>query len=92
MTMRVYRFDALTSIDDLTPHDEQIPEPQRGEVVVRVRAVSLNYRDIAPALGRYARPNLIPCSDAAGDIVAVGEGVGSSIAQNLTPPVKRICA
>jgi alcohol dehydrogenase len=80
MTMRVYRFDALTSIDDLTPHDEQIPEPQRGEVVVRVHAVSLNYRDIAPALGRYvweARPNLIPCSDAAGDIVAVGDGVSA---------------
>jgi NADPH:quinone reductase-like Zn-dependent oxidoreductase len=80
MAMRVYRFDALTGIDDLTPHDEQMPEPQRGEVVVRVRAVSLNYRDIAPALGRYvweARPNLIPCSDAAGDVVAIGDGVSA---------------
>jgi NADPH:quinone reductase-like Zn-dependent oxidoreductase len=76
--MRAYRFDNLTNIDDLSLHDEAMPIAQRGEVLVRIHAVALNYRDIAPVLGRYvwdARPGLIPCSDAAGEIVAVGEGV-----------------
>lgn len=76
--MRAYRFDALNSLDDLTVHDEPMPQPQRGEVLVKVEAVSLNFRDLAVVLGRYVGPadaGLIPCSDAAGEIVAVGEGV-----------------
>ncbi len=78
MTMHAWRFDALSSLADLTLHDEPLPVPLRGEVLIRVCAVSLNYRDIAPVLGRYiwpAKPGLIPCSDATGEIVAVGEGV-----------------
>lgn len=78
--MRTYRFDALTSLADLTAHDEPEPTPQRGEVVVKVSHVSLNFRDLAVVLGRYVGPakaGLIPCSDAAGEIVAVGEGVGA---------------
>ncbi|HEX4182637.1 MAG TPA: NAD(P)-dependent alcohol dehydrogenase [Caulobacteraceae bacterium] len=76
--MRVYRFDELKSLGDLRLREEADPRPQRGEVLVRVRAVSLNYRDIAMVLGRYPRAHykgLIPISDAAGDIVEVGEGV-----------------
>lgn len=76
--MRAYRFDALDSLDDLTLHDESIAEPQRGEVLVRIHAVSLNYRDISIVKGNYvwaAAPGLVPCSDAAGEIAAVGEGV-----------------
>ncbi|WP_337186894.1 NAD(P)-dependent alcohol dehydrogenase [Phenylobacterium sp.] len=76
--MRAYRFDQPDSLDSLRAREEPVGEPQRGEVLVRVRAVSLNYRDIAVILGRYvwdAIPGLIPCSDAAGEIVAVGEGV-----------------
>jgi len=78
LSMRVFRFDTLQSLDDLKQHDEPIPAPQRGEVLVKIHAVSLNYRDIAPVLGRYVwgcKAGLIPCSDAAGEIVAVGEGV-----------------
>ncbi|WP_374575724.1 NAD(P)-dependent alcohol dehydrogenase [Phenylobacterium sp.] len=76
--MLAYRFDDPNSLDALRAREEPAGEPQRGEVLVRVRAVSLNYRDIALILGRYvwdAVPGLIPCSDAAGEIVAVGEGV-----------------
>lgn len=78
--MRAYRFDRLDGLDALTLHDEPAPQPQRGEVLVKVRAVSLNYRDIAIPLGRYvwnARPGLVPCSDAAGEVVAVGEGISA---------------
>lgn len=76
--MRAYRFDTLDGLDDLRMREEADPRPQRGEVLVRVHAVSLNYRDIAMPRGLYPRkclPGLIPASDGAGEIVAVGEGV-----------------
>lgn len=76
--MRAYRFDSFEDLGALRLREEADPAPQRGEVLVRVRAVSLNFRDIAILRGRYPRkavPGLIPVSDAAGEIVAVGEGV-----------------
>ncbi len=76
--MKAYRFDSFDSLEALRMREEAEPVAQRGEVVVGVRAVSLNYRDIAMVLGRYprfCRPGLIPASDAAGEVVAVGEGV-----------------
>jgi alcohol dehydrogenase len=76
--MRAYRFDEPNSFDALRLREEPVGAPQRGEVLVLVRAVSLNYRDIAHVLGRYVwegNPRLIPCSDAAGEIVSLGEGV-----------------
>ncbi len=54
------------------------PKPERGEVLIRVHAVSLNFRDLMIVLGKYnPRMHLprIPCSDGAGEVVAVGEGV-----------------
>ena len=59
------------------------PEPAAGpgQVVVRVRAVSLNYRDQAVIRGQYmggaTTRDLIPASDGAGDVVSVGAGVSS---------------
>ncbi|GAA5232211.1 NAD(P)-dependent alcohol dehydrogenase [Verticiella sediminum] len=76
--MRAYRFDTLGSLAGLAVHHEDTPQPQRGEVLVRVRAVALNYRDLAIGIGEYihpTEPGLIPCSDAAGEVMAVGEGV-----------------
>ncbi|WP_233853836.1 zinc-dependent alcohol dehydrogenase family protein [Paraburkholderia sp. HD33-4] len=76
--MKVYRFDRPGSLEHLTLHDEATPEPERGEVLLRVRASSLNYRDIAMIHGTYLRgqqTGLIPLSDAAGEILAVGKGV-----------------
>jgi NADPH:quinone reductase-like Zn-dependent oxidoreductase len=76
--MRAYRFDSFDSLDELRLRDEADPRPQRGEVLVRVEAVSLNFRDLAMLRGRYPRachPGLIPTSDGAGEVVAVGEGV-----------------
>lgn len=76
--MRAYRFDDPKDLESLRVRDEAMPTPQRGEVLVKVRAVSLNYRDLAVVLGRYvwdSVPDLVPCSDAAGEIVGVGEGV-----------------
>jgi NADPH:quinone reductase-like Zn-dependent oxidoreductase len=58
----------------------ELPELQitPGSVLIKVHAVSLNYRDLMVVKGTYnpkmALPR-IPCSDGAGEIVAVGEGV-----------------
>lgn len=54
------------------------PQPGRGEVLIRIHAVSLNFRDLMITLGKYnPRMHLprIPCSDGAGEVIAVGEGV-----------------
>ena len=77
--MRLYRFPKAESIDDLTPDEAPTPVAQRGQVLLRMQAWSLNYRDLMVATGRYGiggtRPNLIPLSDGAGEVVAVGDGV-----------------
>jgi NADPH:quinone reductase-like Zn-dependent oxidoreductase len=76
--MKAYRLDDFTSLDDLRLRDEDDQRPQRGEVLVRVHAVSLNFRDIAMLRGRYPLPHrkgLIPTSDGAGEVVEVGAGV-----------------
>jgi NADPH:quinone reductase-like Zn-dependent oxidoreductase len=59
---------------------DEVPTPQAGpgEVLMRVHAVSLNYRDLMTVQGRYnprLKPNRIPCSDGAGVVAAVGAGV-----------------
>jgi len=73
-----HRLDDFTSLDDLRLQEEDDPRLQRGEVLVRVHAVSLNFRDIAMLRGRYSLPHrkgLVPTSDGAGEVVEVGAGV-----------------
>ncbi|KFZ15699.1 hypothetical protein V502_05442 [Pseudogymnoascus sp. VKM F-4520 (FW-2644)] len=55
-----------------------IPDVTGRQCLVRIEAVSLNYRDIAMAFGRYPLPltnSFVPCSDGAGQIVAKGTQV-----------------
>jgi NADPH:quinone reductase-like Zn-dependent oxidoreductase len=65
-------------IDSLEFVERPTPPPGPGEVLVRVHAISINYRDLLMAKGLY-NPKLklprIPCSDGAGEVEAVGEGV-----------------
>ncbi len=65
-------------IDSLELAERESGQPGTGEVLVRVHAVSLNYRDLMVVEGRY-NPHLamprVPCSDGAGAVVAVGAGV-----------------
>lgn len=54
------------------------PKPGPGQVAVRIRAVSLNYRDVLVCRGLYggkAKVGLVPVSDGAGEVTSVGPGV-----------------
>lgn len=56
------------------------PEPGPGQVLLRMRAASLNYRDLLVALGKYNPKMPLPrtlLSDGAGEVVALGAGVSS---------------
>jgi NADPH:quinone reductase-like Zn-dependent oxidoreductase len=76
--MRAYQLSQATGIDALTQVDLPTPKPGPRQVLVKVAACSLNYRDLAIALGTYrmpTKPNLIPLSDGAGEVVEIGAGV-----------------
>ena len=78
MAMRAYRQAALTGIEGLTLVEEEIPQPSSGQVLVRVRASALNFRDPIIASGQFpfpVAPGLIALSDGAGEIEAIGNGV-----------------
>ena len=71
--MQAYRLTADGGVDGITAVELPDPEPGPGEVLVRVRATSLNYRDLM--LARSTREAIIPLSDGAGEVAAVGAGV-----------------
>ncbi|BCS55127.1 NAD(P)-dependent alcohol dehydrogenase [Geobacter sp. SVR] len=76
--MKRYVINGVFSIDGLVQEEADIPRPGCRQVLVRVRAASLNYRDVLMVTGAYSRnipQPLIPFSDGAGEIVGVGEGV-----------------
>lgn len=77
--MRVWQIPSFR-IDSLELVDRPTPQPGAGEVLIKIHAVSLNYRDLMIVKGTY-NPKLrlprIPCSDGAGEVAAIGEGVSA---------------
>ncbi|PYH93098.1 putative zinc-type alcohol dehydrogenase-like protein [Aspergillus ellipticus CBS 707.79] len=77
-TQTVFRFPHRATFTDLISHTEPISPVSKHELLIRIRAVSLNSRDLQVATKKYPFPvtnGLIPCSDGAGDIVEVGDAV-----------------
>jgi NADPH:quinone reductase-like Zn-dependent oxidoreductase len=77
--MHIWQISSF-GIDSLEFAERPDIAPGSGEVQIRVRAVSFNYRDLMIVKGLY-NPKLklprIPCSDGSGEVVAVGQGVGA---------------
>lgn len=76
--MKAWKIDNF-GIDNLKLTESPTPEPGPGQVLIEVKAASLNYRDVMMVEGKYD-PSLlgshwIPASDGAGVVVAAGTGV-----------------
>ena len=75
--MKAYEIQEF-GIDNLRRVDREEPKPGKGDVLVKLHAASLNYRDLMIVEGTY-NPRMklpaVPLSDGAGEVTAVGEGV-----------------
>ncbi len=92
--MRAYEIREAVGVEGIVLNGERpTPEAGCGEIKIRVRAASLNYRDLMVAKGAYrsgTKPSVIPLSDGAGEVVAVGPGasrfkVGDRVAGAFFP-------
>lgn len=91
--MKIFRLQTIGSVDGLEFLEEPTPQPGLGEVLVRIEATSLNFRDLSIINGWSPFPlqaGLSQLSDAAGVVEAVGPGVtrfavGDRVANNFTP-------
>ncbi|MDQ0474075.1 zinc-dependent alcohol dehydrogenase family protein [Labrys wisconsinensis] len=74
--MRAYHLTA-PGLEHLVRTEAEPPRPGPGEVLVRLRAASLNYIDLAVATGGFPVPHLplIPVTDGAGEVIELGAGV-----------------
>ncbi len=91
--MKQFEVQQSFGLDSLTLTDKPEPKPQAGQVLLRMRAWSLNYRDLLVVKGLY-NPKIplpmVPFSDGVGEVVEVGNGVsrvksGDRVAGNFMP-------
>jgi NADPH:quinone reductase-like Zn-dependent oxidoreductase len=77
--MKAVHVTPSDGIGGLQVVERTVPRPGPGEVLVRMKAASLNFRDLAVVTGRYARTpikaGLIPLSDGSGEVVECGTSV-----------------
>jgi NADPH:quinone reductase-like Zn-dependent oxidoreductase len=77
--MRAYQLPKSgAGIDALAKVERPDPQPAYRQVLVKVEACSLNFRDLAIVRGSYRMPvrdNIIPLSDGAGEVIEIGPGV-----------------
>src|ERR1700731_4790668 len=76
--MEAYRIDRFGSVDGIVLRSSEDPRPGPKEILMRVHASSLNYRDLMVLQGGSRGPTkigVIPLSDGAGEVAAMGDGV-----------------
>lgn len=87
--MRAVIINESFGLDHLDLVEREDPRPGHGELRLRMKAVSLNYRDLMTVRGHYNPKQplpLIPCSDGVGEVVEVGEGVSrAQVGERVCP-------
>jgi NADPH:quinone reductase-like Zn-dependent oxidoreductase len=87
--MKVHEIRDGFGLDRLVEGERPEPEAGPGQVLLRMRAASLNYRDLLTVQGQYNPKQplpLVPCSDGVGEVVAVGPGVERiGVGDRVTP-------
>lgn len=82
-------IDGGFGLDNLVLRERDRVAPASGDVIVRIRAASVNYRDLRMVRGEYNPKQplpLVPLSDAVGEIVAKGDQVtGLSVGDRVCP-------
>jgi len=75
--MKAYRIRPGAGIDALEEFEREARAPHQHELRVRIRAVSLNFRDVNTARGGHHKSDhfVVPCSDGAGEVIEVGSDV-----------------
>ena len=75
--MQRYEIGDLKGPESLRKVSAAEPTPGAGQVLVRIRANALNYRDVMVVRGGFGPkpPTLVPVSDGAGEVAAIGAGV-----------------
>ncbi|MEO7652581.1 MAG: NAD(P)-dependent alcohol dehydrogenase, partial [Bryobacteraceae bacterium] len=89
--MKCYEIQKF-GVENLAVVDRPDPSPAKGEVLIEMRAASINYRDLMMVQGTYnprLKTPLIPLSDGVGIVTAVGDGVsrvkvGERVAGNFS--------
>ncbi len=73
--MRAVVLESAYGLDNLRVVEKPDPVPGAGQIVVDIKAATLNYRDLATVTAPSGRTPFVPCSDGAGVVSAVGAGV-----------------
>jgi len=76
--MKVFEIRNAFGLENLVCSERPQPAPGPGQVLVRMRAAALNYRDLMTVRGHYNPRQplpLVPCSDGVGEVTAIGDGV-----------------
>jgi len=77
--MKTYEMGSASSLDSWQLVTREVPKPGPSQVLVRLRAASLNFRDVLIASRRYPISgnidSIVPLSDGAGEVVEVGDAV-----------------
>lgn len=76
--MKVVELQNSFGMGHLVVAEKPSPEPGPGEILLQMKAISLNYRDLLTVRGHYNPHQPLPliiCSDGVGEVIAVGEGV-----------------
>ncbi|WP_433727071.1 zinc-dependent alcohol dehydrogenase family protein [Nocardia sp. CA-129566] len=82
MNAIAYHLDPLHGLAGLTVREQEVPVPGPNQVVIKVRAASVNRRDLMLMDGSYplpATPDIVPLSDGVGEVVAVGDNVTRAV-------------